>query len=246
MLYYMNWLTHDFWTRTGGWEFDRSHGAGISSPSHWQQVEEQVPKPVGWMMCFLLMTFVPIQKLCVNIYIIGILHGYVIRSGRRPEGSQWPPGGPQVCPGRWLPEGRLPDRITSPQSIPFIQYKYIVNTTIVKLWNYKSNDLPKNGLPMCAWHCQSSYQLNKVSEGRRPEHLLNNPRTVLNLQLRSSIYMSLFRRNVQHIALNPTKNLSIVRLISLCIRVVKVLSDVLLMSARIRRNNNGHIIVTSQ
>ena len=70
MLYYMNWLTHDFWTRTGGWEFDRSHGAGTSSPSHWQQVEEQAPKPVGWMMCFLLMTFVPpIQKLCVNIYI---------------------------------------------------------------------------------------------------------------------------------------------------------------------------------
>ena len=69
MLYYMNWLTHDFWTRTGGWEFDRSHGAGTSSPSHWQQVEEQAPKPVGWMICFLLMTFVPVQKLCVNIYI---------------------------------------------------------------------------------------------------------------------------------------------------------------------------------
>ena len=69
MLYYMNWLTHDFWTRTGGWEFDRSHGAGTSSPSHWQQVEEQAPKPVGWMMCFLLMTLVPVQKLCVNICI---------------------------------------------------------------------------------------------------------------------------------------------------------------------------------
>ena len=68
MLYYMKWLTHDFWTRTGGWEFDRSHGAGTSSPSHWQQVEEQAPKPVGWMMCFLLMTFVPVQKLCVNKY----------------------------------------------------------------------------------------------------------------------------------------------------------------------------------
>ena len=52
ILYYINWLTHDFWTRTGGWEFDRSHGAGTSSPSHWQQVEEQ---PVGWTMCFLLM-----------------------------------------------------------------------------------------------------------------------------------------------------------------------------------------------
>ena len=69
MFYYMNWLTHDYWTRTGGWEFARSHGAGTSSPSQWQQVEEQAPKPVGWMMCFLLMTFVPVQKLCVNIYI---------------------------------------------------------------------------------------------------------------------------------------------------------------------------------
>ena len=66
---YMNWLTHDFWTRTGGWEFDRSHGAGTSSPSHWQQVEEQAPKPMGWMMCFLLMTSVPVQKLCVNKYM---------------------------------------------------------------------------------------------------------------------------------------------------------------------------------
>ena len=69
MLYYMNWLTHDFWTRTGGWEFDHSHGASTSSPSHWQQVGEQAPKPVGWMVCFLLMTFVPVQKLCVIIYI---------------------------------------------------------------------------------------------------------------------------------------------------------------------------------
>ena len=61
--------THDFWTRTGEWEFDHSHGAGTSSPSHWQQVEEQAPKPVGWTMCFLLMTLVPVQKLCVNIYV---------------------------------------------------------------------------------------------------------------------------------------------------------------------------------
>ena len=65
----MNWLTHNLWTRTEGWEFDRSHGAGTSSPSHWQQVEEQAPKPVGRMMCFLLITLVPVQKICVNIYI---------------------------------------------------------------------------------------------------------------------------------------------------------------------------------
>ena len=69
ILYYINGLTHDFWTRTGGWEFDRSHGAGTSSPSHGQQVEEQAPKPVDWTMCFLLMTLVPVQKLCVNIYV---------------------------------------------------------------------------------------------------------------------------------------------------------------------------------
>ena len=38
MLYYMNWLTHDFWTRTRGWEFDRSHGTDTSSPSHMSSV----------------------------------------------------------------------------------------------------------------------------------------------------------------------------------------------------------------
>ena len=69
ILYYIKGLTHDFWTGKGGWEFDRSHGAGTSSPSHWQQVEEQAPKPVGWTMCFLLMTLVPVQKLCVNICV---------------------------------------------------------------------------------------------------------------------------------------------------------------------------------
>ena len=68
MLYYMNWLTYEYWTRTGGLGFDRSHGAGTSFPFDWQQVEEQAPKPVGLMMCFLLMTFVPVQKLCVNSF----------------------------------------------------------------------------------------------------------------------------------------------------------------------------------
>ena len=77
ILYYINGLTHDFWTRTGGWEFDRSHGAGTSSPSHWQQVEEQAPKPVGWTMCFLVMTLVPVQKLCVNIYAYIYIYVYM-------------------------------------------------------------------------------------------------------------------------------------------------------------------------
>ena len=80
-LYHINGLTHDFWTRTGGWEFDRSHSAGTSSPSHWQQVEEQAPKPVDWTMCFLLMTLVPVHKLCVNIYIyVHSLYEFFYRS----------------------------------------------------------------------------------------------------------------------------------------------------------------------
>ena len=83
----------------------------------------------------------------------------------------------------------------------------------------------------------------RVSEGRMPEHLLNNPGTVPNLQLRLSIYMGLFLRNVLQIALNPTKNLS---MLSPCIRVAKALSGVSLTSARIPWNNNSHIIVTSQ
>ena len=45
----------------------------------------------------------------------------------------------------------------------------------MKLWNYKFNDLPANGLPTRAWSRQPSHQLDKVSEGRRREHLLNNP-----------------------------------------------------------------------
>ena len=45
-------------------------------------------------------------------WIKGILRGYAIRSGRRPSGSQQP--GRTVGPpcSRWLPSGRLPDRIT--------------------------------------------------------------------------------------------------------------------------------------
>ena len=77
ILYYINGLTHDCWTRTGGWECDCSHGAGTSSPSHWQQVKEQVPQPVGSTMCFLLMTLVPVQKLCVDIYVYIYIYIYM-------------------------------------------------------------------------------------------------------------------------------------------------------------------------
>ena len=65
MWYFMNRLTFEFWTRRAGeLELDRSHGT--SSPPYWQQLEEQAPKHVGWMMCFLLMT--------VYIYIYIYMH----------------------------------------------------------------------------------------------------------------------------------------------------------------------------
>ena len=59
------------------WFLDSNRRMGVwslswrwpSSPSHSKQVEEQAPKPVCWTMCFLLMTLVPVQKLCVNIHI---------------------------------------------------------------------------------------------------------------------------------------------------------------------------------
>ena len=73
MVCYMKWLTHDFGTRTGGCELDRPLDASTSSPSHWQQVEEQAPKPVGWIMCFLLMTFVP-PRSSVLLYIYLYIH----------------------------------------------------------------------------------------------------------------------------------------------------------------------------
>ena len=34
--------------------------------AHPSSVKEQVLKPLGWMMFFLVMTFVPVQKLCVK------------------------------------------------------------------------------------------------------------------------------------------------------------------------------------
>ena len=63
----------------------------------------------------------------------------------------------------------------------------------MKLWNYKVNDLRKNGLPTCAWRRQPSHQLEKVYEGRRPDYLLNSRGTVLNLQLRPSYWWGYFK-----------------------------------------------------
>ena len=85
MLYCMNCLTYEFGIRTGGWEFDRSHGAGTSYPSilpYWQQVEEQAPKPVGWCVSSWWALFTSRSSLCyiyiyVNIYIYLYIYIYI-------------------------------------------------------------------------------------------------------------------------------------------------------------------------
>ena len=80
----------------------------------------------------------------VVAHTIGILRGYAIRSGRRPEWSQRP-------------------------QVPFIQYKYVANIAIGKLWNYKSNELPKTGLPTRAWRRKPSHQLDKGVGGPKAQ-----------------------------------------------------------------------------
>ena len=74
MLYCMNWLTCEFWTRTGGCEVDCFHGACTSSPSYWQQFDEhlQAPKPAGWILCS------PQEALCQCIYIYIVYKSSVI------------------------------------------------------------------------------------------------------------------------------------------------------------------------
>ena len=72
ILYYINGLAHGFGIRTGRWEFDRSHGAGTFSPSHWQQVEEQTPKPVAiFSIVIELIAISPQGQVMVNTVELG-------------------------------------------------------------------------------------------------------------------------------------------------------------------------------
>ena len=52
---------------------------GLSIGSH-ANIFFHLPKPVGWMMCFLLMTFVPVQKLCVNKYVYIYIYALLYES----------------------------------------------------------------------------------------------------------------------------------------------------------------------
>ena len=79
MLYYMNWLTYEFWTRTGGWEFDRSHGAGISSPSHSHDNRSRNRRRnlwVGWRVSSWWPLFP--SRSSVLIYVCILYMGFVI------------------------------------------------------------------------------------------------------------------------------------------------------------------------
>ena len=143
-------------------------------------------------------------------WIIGILRVFAIRSGRRPSGSQRP------------------------------QYKCIVNTTKVKLWNYKSNDLPANGLPTRAWSRQPSHQLDKVSEGRRPGHLLNNPGLYLTYNCHPQYIWGYFAEkwNKSHWILQRIYRLTVCNRRAFAY-VVKALSGVSLTSAHVRYKEVG-------
>ena len=107
--------------------------------THWQQVEEQAPKPVGWTMCFLLMTLVPVQKLCVNIYVYICVYIPYTSSviGRIYNGSviqYW-----RSCtPSRSIGECAVPD----------------LNAILCFLWFTNCVLLFDNNLILgCLWHC---------------------------------------------------------------------------------------------
>ena len=76
----MNWLTHDLGTRTGGWEFDRSQGAGTSSPSHWQQVEENRRRHlwIGWCVSSWWPLFLSRGSVLIYIYIYTHIYIYML------------------------------------------------------------------------------------------------------------------------------------------------------------------------
>ena len=70
------------------WFLDSNRRVGIWSPP-WRWHILSIPMRtsrgtgaetcrLGWMMCFLLMTFVPVQKLCVNIYIYIYIYIYML------------------------------------------------------------------------------------------------------------------------------------------------------------------------
>ena len=83
MLYYM-FIYVILYELIDTWFLDSNRRVGVwSLPWRWHILSIPLttgrgtgaPKPVGWMMCFLLMTLVPVHKLCVNIYIY--IHTYI-------------------------------------------------------------------------------------------------------------------------------------------------------------------------
>ena len=90
------------------------------------------------------------------IFMIGILCGYTIQTGRKPEGSHRPPDQPrQVDPSHWIPEGCMPD-VSHNHNIFLLFSAYICDVEIkivvlTVLWNEKSSDLMTNYCSRLVW-----------------------------------------------------------------------------------------------
>ena len=80
-----------------------------------------------------------------------------------------------------------------------------VKTTIVTLWNDKSDHLIRHYLPLHAWRVSRATGSIKWPRTEGPKHLLSTTRTVHTLQLRLNICMELLNRNMQQIALKSNK-----------------------------------------
>ena len=101
--------------------FNKWSGLRLSDTSSWWlgwRRHVRVGEPFFGKSLDLSFQSFTIVVLTIYLYWIkGILRGYLIRSGRRPLGSQRTCGPPW---GRWLPSDRLPDRIAYQCSVPII------------------------------------------------------------------------------------------------------------------------------
>ena len=76
LLYYMNWLIHDFWTRTGGWEFDR-----LAHPLHPIDNRSRNKRRnlwVGWCVSSWWPWFPSGSSVLIYIYIYIYIYAFLI------------------------------------------------------------------------------------------------------------------------------------------------------------------------
>ena len=111
---------------------------------------------------------------------------------------------PREVSGRRADRGTpaWPYRVTTKYS--FYPVKETIKTTIVALWNNKSNDLTKNCLPLCACRISRATGSIRCPRAEGP-NIYWVPQGVPTPQVPLIIYVELSNRDMQQIALKSNK-----------------------------------------